>query len=246
MKDESKNSLIKLYKQKSQNFHKINIPENFKLNKKLFLSKTKFTPTPMDSFNNQEQYEKSQENSKIFLYDTNERSKQFILPYILDTSTHKTNMNSSLITNSSFPKPRKKYTVKLKKIKIKKDKNRQSITPTNRDKKLLNLYKEDFYLKKKFEKYKEKKAENMKNFSYEKYNLNLLKLSSINLSQDSYNIFKKNMQTIESQMKGQKIKRKNRWLIFLDKIGNFAPEGLKKKIKSLSEHKKLEVNDKQS
>ena len=51
MKDENRNSLIKLYKQKSQNFHKINIPENFKLNKKLFLSKTKFTSTPMDSFN---------------------------------------------------------------------------------------------------------------------------------------------------------------------------------------------------
>ena len=37
----------------------------------------------------------------------------------------------------------------------------------------------------------------MQNFSYEKYNLNLLKLSSISLSQDSYNTFKKNMQIIE-------------------------------------------------
>ena len=48
------------------------------------------------------------------------------------------------------------------------------------------------------------------------------------------------MQTIESNMNGQRIKRKNRWLLFLEKIGNFAPEGLKRKIKSLSEHKKLE------
>ena len=45
------------------------------------------------------------------------------------------------------------------------------------------------------------------------------------------------MQIIESNMKGQRVKRKNRWLIFLDRIGNFAPEGLKKKIISLSEHK---------
>ena len=51
------------------------------------------------------------------------------------------------------------------------------------------------------------------------------------------------MQTIESNMNGQRVKRKNRWLLFLDKIGNFAPEGLKKKIKSLSEHKKPEEID---
>ena len=76
----------------------------------------------------------------------------------------------------------------------------------------------------------------MGSFSYKKYNYNLVKYSSIDLSQDSVKAFKKNMETIENNMNGT-FKRKNRWLVFLDKIGNFAPEGLKRKLKSLSESK---------
>ena len=238
-----KNNLIKLYKQKSQNFQKIIKPNNLHL-KKSFLRAKENSLLSFNDTNNNEQEEKSQENSKILIFETNESSKPLILPSIPKTTTHDQKiLNSSKINNfNNHPnlKRRKKYTVKLKKIKIKKHKDRDSTTPTNINKKLLKLYNEDFSLKQKFEKYKEKKAENMKNFSYEKYNLHLLKLSSINLSQDSYNTFKKNMQAIESNMNGQRVKRKNRWLLFLDKIGNFAPEGLKKKIKSLSEHKRLE------
>ena len=242
----NRNILIKLYKQKSQNFQKIIKPENLSLKKSFLRSKTNIISS-LNNFNNHEQDDKSQDNSKILLYETNESPKPLILPSIPNSTIHNQSiMNSSLInnlSNHSILKPRKKYTVKLKKIKIKKPKDREAITPTNVNKKLLELYNEDFHLKKKFEKYKERKAENMKNFSYEKYNLHLLKLSSINLSQDSYNTFKKYMQTIESNMNGQRVKRKNRWLLFLDKIGNFAPEGLKKKIKSLSEHKKPEEID---
>ena len=237
----NRNILIKLYKQKSLNFQKIIKPDNLSLKKSFLRSKTNII-TSLDNFKNHDQEEKSQDNSKILLYETNESSKPLILPSIQNsTINNQSILNSSIINNfnnNSNIKHRKKYTVKLKKIKIKKPKGREAITPTNVNKKLLELYNEDFHLKQKFEKYKERKSENMNHFSYEKYNLNLLKLSSINLSQDSYNTFKRYMQTIESNMNGQRIKRKNRWLLFLDKIGNFAPEGLKKKIKSLSEHKK--------
>ena len=239
----NRNNLIKLYKQKSQNFQKIIRPHNLRIKKSFLQSKTNFQSTLNNTLNNQDHDDKFPDNSKIF-YETNESSKPFILPSIHNNLNNiRTIMNHPLINNMnnrSNLKHRKRYTVKLKKIKIKKNLDRESLTPTNINKKILDLYKEDFQLKQKFEKYKERKAENMQNFSYEKYNLHLLKLSSINLSQDSYNIFKKNMQTIESNLKGQRIKRKNRWLLFLDKIGNFAPEGLKKKIKSLSEHKKIE------
>ena len=64
-----------------------------------------------------------------------------------------------------------------------------------------------------------------------------MKYSSIDLSLDSVKTFKKNMKNIEDYMNGQIIKRKNRWELFLDKIGNFAPEGLKQKLKSLSERR---------
>ena len=245
--EENKNNLIRLYKEKSQNFQKIIRPKNIIIKKTLLKSKPILISSLNYNLNSLRDEDNSQENSKIFFYRNKERLNRLILPSIPNTTTHiKTIMNSSIVSNpnnNSFLKPQKRYNVKLKKIKIKKNEERQSITPININKKLLLLYNEDLYLKNKFKKYKEKKAEdirNIKSFSYEKYNLHLLKLSSINLSQDSYNVFKKNMKVIENNMNGQKMKRKNRWLLFLDKIGHFAPEGLKRKIKFLSEHKKLE------
>ena len=237
IENSNKNILIKLYKQKTKNFDLIlnQTRNNIILKKKpLLRAKTNFY-----NVNSEENEEKSPENSKLFL-ENKELDNRLILPTLLNTSNHsKIALNTSVINtlDNNMAKQRKKYIVKLKKIKIKKQKNIDSLTPTYQNKSLINLYNENFHLKKKFEHYKIKKEGNMQNFSYEKYNLNLLKLSSISLSQDSYNTFKKNMQIIESNMKGQRIKRKNRWLIFLDRIGNFAPEGLKKKIISLSEHK---------
>ena len=233
MNENNKINLIKLYKQKSKNFEIIR-PNNLNLKK-----------SSLKTFNNIDtpnQNELSQENHKILFFENNDKFNTLILPSIINTSTHsKSLLNSSLINNSNIESPlnegNKNHIIKLKKLKVKKIKDKKA---AEANKKLLNIYKEDYQLKKKFEKYKLKKAEDMKNFSYQKYNNNLLKLSSINISQNSYNIFKKNMETIELHMKGQKMKRKNRWLIFLDKIGNFAPETLKNRIKSLSEHKKLE------
>ena len=99
---------------------------------------------------------------------------------------------------------------------------------------LINLYNENLQMKKKFEKYKEEKNNNLSNFSFQQYNMNLLRLSSINLSKNTYQIFKKNMETIQFEMNGIKLQRKNRWIHFLEKIENIAPESLKQKLLSLS------------
>lgn len=252
----NKNALINLYVQKYQNFKNILKPKNITLKKSFLKSKTNFVSSPINNISlihDLDEKEKSSENSKVFL-SNNESLKPLFLPSISNLTTqNKTIMNSSLVNNINsnntnysgmiLPK-KKKFLVKLKKIKIKKSYNREIKTPIYMDKKLIDLYNEDLFLKKKFEDYKHKKILNMKNFSYQKYNLNLLKLSSINLSQNSYNSFKKNMDTIENNMNGQKLKKKNRWMVFLEKIGSFAPEGLKKKIKSFSEHKKPEENEK--
>ena len=99
-------------------------------------------------------------------------------------------------------------------------------------------------MKEKLEKYKEnKKIEKTGNFSYEHYNNQLIRYSSFNLSVQSYNTFKKNMKIIGNKYNGGRSKWKNKWLIFLDKIGKFAPEELKQKIISLSKKENHENND---
>lgn len=253
----NKNTLITLYMQKSKGFQKISKPKNIILKKSFLKSKTNFLLTPNNNNTTliHEQEEKSNYNSKIFFNNNNnnEPIKPLFLPSISNMSpinNNKTSLNNSLTNNMNnnssnnilLTPRKKKFIFKLKNIKIKKPNEKElvTMTPSYMDKKLIDLYNEDFYLKQKFEKYKLKKAKNLKNFSFEKYNLNLLKLSSINLSQNSYNTFRKNMQTIENSLNGEKFRRKNRWVIFLEKIGSFAPEGLKKKLKSLSEHKKPE------
>ena len=251
----NKSALITLYMQKSQRFEKISKQKNLTLKKSFLKSKTNLLLTP--NHNNitliRDQEEKSNDNSKIFLNSNNEQIKPLFLPSISNISPYnnKTLLNTSIknymdnSTNNNnilSTRKKKKFIFKLKNIKIKKSDERESITmtPSYMDKKLIHLYNEDLYLKQKYEKYKKKKAKNLKNFSFQKYNLNLLKLSSINLSQNSYNTFRKNMQTIENNLNGDKFRRKNRWMIFLEKIGSFAPEGLKTKLRSLSEHKKPE------
>ena len=247
MNIENKNNLIRIYKEKSQNFQKILKPKNIFNKKTLLKSKQNLTSSLTHNIHTINDEENSQENSKIFFCRNNEKLNRLILPSIPNiTSNVKAIMNSSMASyqnNNSILKQKKRYNIKLKKIKIKKHEERKTITPNNINKKLFVVYNEDYHLKNKLEKYKKKKAEdikNIKNFSYERYNLRLLKLSSINLSQESYNVFKKNMKVIENNMKGKNVEKKNRWLIFLDKIGHFAPEGLKRKLKSLSEHKKPE------
>ncbi len=145
---------------------------------------------------------------------------------ILDSNKKKDSLEKS-------PNNGKKM-IRLKKIKIKNNEERYSSFINNTNKNLINLYQEDLKMKKKFERYKVKKLNNLKNFSFQKYNMNLLKYSSIDLSQDSYQIFVKNMKEIDYEMNGIRVRRNNRWANFLKKIENFAPLGLKKKLISLA------------
>ena len=241
MNKENKNILIKLYKFKSNIYNKkIEKPNIISLKKQLPKSKTNFISIPSDISGLQD---KSSENPKTLL-ENKKTNIPFILPSLPFTPiSNKIRLNSSknnIFNNNSFISPKKKYIVKLKKIKIKKpqpDDNRGTFRPFKKNKSLIDLYNENLRLKERLERYKIKKAENIGNFSYNKYNYNLMKYSSIDLSLDSVKTFKKNMKNIEDYMNGQIIKRKNRWELFLDKIGNFAPEGLKQKLKSLSERR---------
>ena len=51
------------------------------------------------------------------------------------------------------------------------------------------------------------------------------------------------MKIIGNKYNGGRSKWKNKWLIFLDKIGKFAPEELKQKIISLSKKENHDNND---
>ena len=185
--------------------------------------------------------DKSFENSKILLYEDNERKDKLVLPSILNRpNINKNSQNSSsnnIFQNSNLFTPIKNDHIKLRKIKIKKLALKKHSPPKTDKKNLIGLYNENLRLKKRLEKYKIKNAENMRDFSYRNYNYNLIKLSSMNLSDESFKSFRNNMKKIEDNFNGHTIQRKNRWSIFLDKIGNIAPEGLKKKLLSLSERK---------
>ena len=100
------------------------------------------------------------------------------------------------------------------------------------------LYKENLAKKRKLENYKEYKNKNIKNFSLERYNEKLILLSSMNLSEDNFNIFKKNMKKIEKAMNGRETLN-NKFRKILDKIeNNNTPYNKKsKKYISLSENK---------
>ena len=244
MNNNNKNVLIQLYHQKKINFEKT--PKLFIFKKPLLLKSTKHYKNksfdlilPENKLNNGKEvsFDKNRDMPNLKMNN----NKSILLPSlsINNNSCFKTNINSTNnrpIDNAKNNKLSKLKFIKLKKIRIKSNNKRYSITP-NKNHYLMNLYNENFDLKKKFEKFKEKKSNNLANFSFQKYNMNLLRLSSIDLSQDSYHIFKKNMLTIEYEMKGIRLQKKNRWVNFLEKIEHFAPEGLRKKLISLSNSK---------
>ena len=238
MKIENKNSLIRLYQQKSKNFNKLDNPKDIQLKKSFLKSKTSLFSNVV---NLPELEDKSSENSKILLYEDSERKEQLVLPSILNYSNiNKNSQNSStnnIFQNNNLFTPIKNNHIKLRKIKIKNLVTKDHSPPTTQNKNLIGLYNENLRLKQRLHKYKIKNAENMHNFSYRNYNYNLIKLSSMDLSDESFKSFRNNMKKIEDNFNGLTIQRKNRWSIFLDKIGNIAPEGLKKKILSLSERK---------
>ena len=121
--------------------------------------------------------------------------KKILLPSLSTNLFKNKNIINSESKNSYIDKPRI--------VKIKKIVNFSPDNTKNIHRKLKELYKENFIKKIKMEKYKEKKNHNIKYFSFEDYNEHLLELSSINLSEDNFNIFKKNMECIQKDYNGK-------------------------------------------
>ena len=235
MNSVNKFKFIRLSKKGPITFQKILKPKEIDLDKSFLKAKTNFfrpIKMPNGKIN-------SFENSKIFLNESNEKQIPLNLPSLAATSTssHKI-LNSSMDTilpdirnNSPVQKNQRKFS----KFKIKKPNEiRKIFTPHKKNKSLISVYNENLLMKKKLEEYKIKKS-SLQKFSYKNYNYNLLQLSSMNLSRDNIKSFKKNMQIIEQDMNGRQLNLKNHWQVFLYKIQNFAPEGLKKKLKYLSD-----------
>lgn len=230
-----KYNLIELYKSKKKNFK--NISPNTNSKPYIINSKTNLKLNLLGINNN------PTENSKINSNENrNEKHSQLILPSIPNFKTLNKKMKVNFSMNNIFRKnclcPLKKEK-KIGKINIKK--NNSFLLGKE---KLLKIYNEDYFMKEKLKKYKEKKkTENMRNFSYDYYNNKLIRYSSFDLSVQSYNIFEKNMKIIGNKLKGGRSQWKNKWLIFLDKIGKFAPEKLKKKLISISKKENHDNND---
>lgn len=136
--------------------------------------------------------------------------------------------------NANDSKKNRNFKVKL--IKIKKI-NYSSFSAgrnNNNNIKLKLLYKENNFKKKKLEKYKEMKKKNIQSFSFKKYNDKLLKLSSLDISEESFKIFKKYMKSIEMAMNGNNT-IKNKFNKFYGEI-NFTKDE-KKEEKVITENK---------
>ena len=154
---------------------------NIKINE----SKKEYEENKNNINNNKEKDKKSQMK----------KYKKILLPSLsTNLSSYKSVINSEM-KNSWRNKP--------KLLKIKKIVNLSPVTDKRNNKKLIELYKENFIKKRKMEKYKEMKKNNIRYFSFEDYNEHLLKYSSINLSEDNYNIFKKNMICIQKAFNGR-------------------------------------------
>ena len=228
MKVKNKNNLIQIYKIKPKNY--IN-PSNNKTtqlkNSFLKYNKNKNSTSFISS------KEKLKDESKISSNENGVKRNQLIFP-LINNITHYNQSVLNFSMNNIIQKSLQLSPIKKNKIKIGK---KMSKTKLEKVKNLNKVYKESLLMKKKLKKFQEKKVKNMNHFSYKNYNYNLIKYSSINLSRESCTSFKKNMESIENSYNGQKIIKKDRWLSFLDKIGDCVSEGLKKKLRALSESK---------
>ena len=164
-----------------------------------------------------------------------QKYKKLLLPTL---STNRTTTQKSVNTpkNKTYrtPKENKTKLIKIKKI------NFFSFSPVNNkyrsNKKLKGLYKENLIKKRILERYKESKNKNITNFSFKKYNEKLIQLSSMDISEDNFKIFKKNMKCIEKAMNGHSSLR-NRYNKFFVGIEAIKTDDKKKKIVSFSENK---------
>ena len=229
MKVPNKNNIIRINKIKRNYIN----PTNSKtiILKKTFIKSNKNSNSLITS------KEKLKEESKISLKEKEVKRNQLILPLINKiTNNNRSILNLSInsIIQKSIQKSMQLSPTKKGKIKIGKKISKRNVEQL---KNLKKVYHESYLMKQKLKRYKERKAKNIRNFSYKNYNYNLIKYSSINLSRESCHSFKKNMESIENTFNGQRIHKKDRWLSFLDKISDNVSEGLKKKLKLLSEAK---------
>lgn len=232
------NSLLDLYPKKSLFFNKIS--NNLVIKKPLLIKSNKlsknYTQKNIFSAN------KSSKEAEISISLNNDNKekiknkyKKILLPSLPSNSNTFQTLILSTKTNESKDNTiqSQKKLIKLKKIKLNNE-NERYLSSLKNNRYLNKLYHEDLELKKKFERFKKKNIHNLTKFSFKNYNIKLLRLSSIDLSSENYQIFKKNMQNIECGMKGIRLQRKNKWIHFLERIENFAPEGLKQKLIKLS------------
>jgi len=229
MKVPNKNNIIRINKIKRNYIYPAN-SETIIL-KKTFIKSNKNSNSLITS------KEKLKEESKISLKEKEVKRNQLILPLINKiTNNNRSILNLSInsIIQKSIQKSMQLSPTKKGKIKRGKKISKRNVEQL---KNLKKVYHESYLMKQKLKRYKERKAKNIRNFSYKNYNYNLIKYSSINLSRESCHSFKKNMESIENTFNGQRIHKKDRWLSFLDKISDNVSEGLKKKLKLLSEAK---------
>ena len=163
-------------------------------------------------------------------------SKKIIFPNILFNYPNINNSPKSTVQYSMEPITDNNTFTQIKKIKKAQfNSNKRNINKKS-EKKLIKLYKENIKKKKLFEELRNTKY-NMENFSFLLYNQNLLRLSSIKISEYNKNIFRKNMKRIKYELIGIKMDKVNRWKNVLSKVENVASEKLKDRLLSLSQHK---------
>ena len=239
MKEQNKDNIIHIYKIKPKNYIRHNNNKNITLKKSCAKSNTIFDS---NSFISSQINERLKDDSKNTLIENNDKRNQLILPLINNISiNNKSIVNISLndiLKNKNLLTPIKKSKINLKKTEINRLKRKNS-----QNKNLKKLYHESSLMKKRLKLFKKKNIQNMRKFSYKNYNYHLVKYSSMNLSYENFITFKKNMESIESTFNGQRIQIKDRWMVFLDKIGDSISEGLKKKLKSLSESRYIKKYD---
>ena len=229
MNNKIKTSLLNTCAENKNNFNKTCI-----LKKSLLFISHKFTKNSSSVFNSPKKLFKIKENKND--PELNEdKNKKIFLPFI--SSEHSSIISTKNTESKDSYRSKSKY-IKIKKLSIKKIDRAQSQTkyPVKSDINLMKIYNENFEKKKRLELFKETNNY-FDNFSFGDYNINLLKLSSINLSKSNFKIFKRNMNTIHCAMNGIRLKRYNKWLSFLEKIEDIAPESLRKKIISFSRDK---------
>jgi hypothetical protein len=227
MNNKIKTSLLNTCTENKNNFNKTCI-----LKKSLLFKSHKFTKNSSSVFNSPKKLFKENKNDQEL---NEEKNKKIFLPFI--SSEHSSIISTKNTESKDSYRSKSKY-IKIKKLSIKKIDRAQSQTkyPVKSDINLMKIYNENFEKKKRLELFKET-TNNLDNFSFRDYNINLLKLSSINLSKSNFKIFKRNMNTIHCAMNGIRLKRYNKWLSFLEKIEDIAPESLRKKIISFSRDK---------